>query len=499
MADLNPRNSPDDEQPIPGLNEGYAEEAPEVEDEQPRRAASARFIVDSQVGTEAAMRNAMDPANQSLAEALRLSYRVLQSVILVLIVLFLVSGFQTVDEGQSGVRTVWGKIVSVDGAEALTPGPKFSIFPYPIAEFVLFQDSNRTVDVSTPFAPAKILPTHEQMLERADVATPLTPGPRGDGSLLTRDGDLAHIEFSARYAIDQPGPFVRRVNDADASRNSAKLVDLALRRAAIHITAGASLQDIIDQTDDIRVRIQQNAQSVLDELGCGITITQVQVQRAYAPLAIEKALGNLQEARVAAAESVERARQKANEALNKIAGNDAEELLALIEQYEDVRERGEEAGADELLKAINARLEQSQSGEVAQIVQEAKAYQSRIESSLGNEYRRFASLLPAYRQNPQLLMRQHWLDVYAKVISRPDAETIYVDPLMSMRLTIAGSATVQEIRRKAMLARKEEQSKLTGWDKSYFYLRARDLTYGRPGRMLGVQDGKAVPYGATRP
>ena len=63
---------------------------PEVEEEEDARgrAASARYIVESEVGSEGALRDAMDPANQSLADALRLSFRVLQAVIVVLVVLF---------------------------------------------------------------------------------------------------------------------------------------------------------------------------------------------------------------------------------------------------------------------------------------------------------------------------------------------------------------------------------------------------------------------------
>ena len=77
-----------------------------MEVEAPRRASSAQFVVDRATGAQAAMREAMDPANQSLAEALRLSFRVLQVVIVILIALFLFSGFQTVQEGYTGVRTV---------------------------------------------------------------------------------------------------------------------------------------------------------------------------------------------------------------------------------------------------------------------------------------------------------------------------------------------------------------------------------------------------------
>src|SRR6185503_18283642 len=125
---------PQDQSPV--------ESEPLQEEEAPRRAASAQFVVEGGVGSEALLRDAMDPANQSLAEALRLSFRVLQAVIVVLIVLFLASGFKTVDDGYSGVRTLWGRIV-----QSLSPGPKFSVYPYPAGEFITFKAENREVNL----------------------------------------------------------------------------------------------------------------------------------------------------------------------------------------------------------------------------------------------------------------------------------------------------------------------------------------------------------------
>ena len=496
MADVNHPREDDDSLP-PGMGATPFGQEPEVDDDAPRRAASARFIVDSTPGAEAAMRDAMDPANQSLADALRLSFRVLQAVILVLVVLFLASGFQTVDDGESGVKTVWGKIVPEDGSEALHPGLKFSFFPYPIGEFILFQAENRTVELTDAFAPRiRGNLTHEQMLEQADLRSPLAPGI--DGSLLTRDGDLAHLKLSARYAIDQAGDFVRRINDDDKTRDADRLVRLALQRAAIHVVAGASLQEMIDQTEDIRGRIQNNAQQVLDGLRCGIQLTHVQVQDAYAPLGIKKALGDLQEARVAAAASIERARQRANETLNRVAGKDYTELNALIEQYEDSLERNNETEAASLLAAINAKLDEND-GDVSQIIQSAKAFQSQIESTLGNEYRRFSSLLPAYRSNPMLMVREQWLRMYAKLISQPDAEVLYVpDPLMSITIGIAGSTTIQEIRRKAVIARKERETNMKAMDGRSYIERASDMSIGKAGRQLKIENGKAVPLGVPR-
>ena len=100
-----------EEGPIAG---GVPSEEPLVE-EPPRRAASAAFEVAAESGSAASLRDAMDPANQSLGEALRLSYRVLQLGILALVATFLLSGFQTVQDGSAGVKTLFGAIVGEPG------------------------------------------------------------------------------------------------------------------------------------------------------------------------------------------------------------------------------------------------------------------------------------------------------------------------------------------------------------------------------------------------
>ena len=73
---------------------------PPPEEEAPRRAASARLEVRGGPGREAMLREALDPANQSLRDALRLSFRVLQLVMVVLVVVFLFSGLKTIEPGQ---------------------------------------------------------------------------------------------------------------------------------------------------------------------------------------------------------------------------------------------------------------------------------------------------------------------------------------------------------------------------------------------------------------
>ena len=107
-----------------------------LESELPRRAASAEFVVTAEAGSEAALREAMDPANQSFADALRLSFRILQLGMLALLAVFLFSGFQTVEEGDLGVQTRFGAIVGEPGMEQVGPG-LHPFWPYPVGEVVI--------------------------------------------------------------------------------------------------------------------------------------------------------------------------------------------------------------------------------------------------------------------------------------------------------------------------------------------------------------------------
>ena len=110
--------SPKSPDPVPDSGGEHDTDAPHAE----RLGKSARLSVGSTGSDRASMREAMDPANQSLGEALRLSYRILQLAIAGLVVTFLVSGFQQIPEGVTGIRTVFGKVAGEPGEETVEPG-----------------------------------------------------------------------------------------------------------------------------------------------------------------------------------------------------------------------------------------------------------------------------------------------------------------------------------------------------------------------------------------
>jgi len=80
-------------------------------EQEPRRSASAKFVVKASDDSSLDLREAMDTAHRSLAASLQLSFRALQAVMVVLVVLYLVSGFRTVEDSQTGVGTFFGAII----------------------------------------------------------------------------------------------------------------------------------------------------------------------------------------------------------------------------------------------------------------------------------------------------------------------------------------------------------------------------------------------------
>lgn len=414
------------------------EEGPEGEPAHPRRAASAEFIVKTQAGGSRILREAMDPANQSLGEALKLSYRVLQFVIVILVVLFLVSGFRSVENDQTGVQTRFGRIVAdPDTGEAeLTPGLQVSIWPYPISEFIVF-DQNGAVDLPHAFWPNALIGEARSFEEQAPQVFWHDPmrfglGPGRDGYLLLNNMEIGHILLQAFYSIDDAKKFATNIG---VGSDIERVLRLALQRGAVQTAARVNLDQFLGQEDVIAAQIREGAQALLTELDSGISIERVQVTSARAPLAVHTVLGALGQARTMADTAQTTAHANAREMMITLAGPHYEELLGLIERYEelllastdqDIMYSGE---AQSILAEIDAFLESDRlGGEVKESIEHARSYEAEIRSKLGAHARRFSGLLPQYRANPEYVIKTQWIESFNKVLSQEMAETFRIPP-----------------------------------------------------------------------
>ena len=457
----------------------------------PRRAAHADFAVEASANDVAAVRAAMNPANQSLADALKLSYRLLQFAIAGLVVAFLFSGFQTVQEGYTGVRTVFGAIEGAPGEEALSPGLQ-PFWPYPVGQVVAFEQK-RVVDLRNEFwfRSKGDQITLDQATEGADTTQPIRPGV--DGSLITADGDLAHVQLVVEYGVADP---VQLVRSFDWERRDA-LVRLAVRAAVVQTAAQLTLVELLEQRDLPAQMVRERAQAQLDRMQSGLQLASVQMPERIAPLAVRNAVQAVQAAREDAKTMVEKARQDANTRLLAAAGPRYGEILDMIAAYEvmlaqiDPAKPGTKQAADAKLAEIGRRLEQPDIGGVAsRTVSRGRAYQVQVETSLGAEQRRLASLAPSFRENPRQLVRQLWLEALRDTLTSPTAEVFSVPQgTGSLDVAIKSANDIMQARRNAELERKKLEAQMLGAQDPAFQLGSRQIMIDKAGRRL-EKDGK---------
>jgi regulator of protease activity HflC (stomatin/prohibitin superfamily) len=429
-----------------------------MEVEESRREASARFVVEEVDSKAAHLRAAMDPANQSLGEALRLSYRVLQVAIVALVLTFLFSGFESVREGSTGVKTMFGRIVEGDEGSQLSPGLT-PFWPYPIGELIVF-DQKRPVQLRSEFQPRERpnATTKEKEIEQATDNRELFA--ERDGWVMTADGDVAHLSLAAEYVVSD----ARNLLEDFAPEKTDRLVRNALMRGTVIAASKFTLDELMQSSQAAPGEVKLRTQEVLDRLGAGIEVTSITFTDRSPPRFVEGKFREVQEKREHAKTVVEQARQKVTATLTGVAGGTAfGEITELIRDYDASLLRGDIQGADELFKKIGARFEASDvSGEVARIIEQARGETALRLADLKKDATRLEGLAPAFRENPRGLVRQMWLDAVRYVLGGPEIEVLSPPTsLAELVIRIKSSQDIMQLRRAQALARKKAEQEAT--------------------------------------
>lgn len=395
-----------------------------------RRAASVTLTRD---GEEPASTSAlMDPANQSLAEALRITFRLLQIAMIVIGALFALSGFRSVREGEVGVRLLFGRAT---GGE-LPPGFQPSA-PYPFGDMVKVQRAGRPVILDTEFWPYVQSGSRDLPIDRLPSYNHLKPGQ--DGSMITGDSNIAHSRWRATF---------RRSNALSWAQNvppdqEEKIIRAAISRGIVQAVASTSIDRLLKQSSDegsVAAQAKEAAQQMLDSIGSGIEIERLYLDDKVPPLSVRPKFIAVESAASNAGKTREEAEGEAAERLSAVAGEAAPVLVDLIDRYELAIERGDEAGAASTLRTIHdifegrpveldgRVVEVRVAGEVSRVMSEAKLYASREVSERRAEYSLFRARLDQFTKNPELTIRQAWTEAYAALQGRDVVQTLTVPP-----------------------------------------------------------------------
>jgi membrane protease subunit HflK len=309
----------------------------------------------------------LDSGSQALSEALRSSFTVVRVVMVLLVVVFLGSGFFTVEQQERAIKLHFGRAVGLgEGEKALLgPGLQWSL-PYPIDEHVKVSITGIQQVRSTIGWYAT---TPEQELAGTEPPAGGSLNPAVDGYTLTADNNIVHTRVTLTYRIKDPVTYVFSfVNASNAVQNA---LDNSLLFAASHFTIDDILyKDVLGFREAVRKRVTE----LVDKQGLGIAVEQCSVQRVP-PRQLKDAFDSVLKAEVNRSKVLNDARSDENKVLSK-AGADASSRTNLAES-DRVR----------LVNDVSSRADQ------------------------------FKNLLPKFNANPSLFARQRLTDTLGRVFT----------------------------------------------------------------------------------
>ena len=204
-----------------------------------------------------------DSNSQALEEALRSSFVIVKVAMVLMVVVFLGSGFFTVGASEKAVILRFGKPVG-EGQKALLSAGLHWSYPYPIDEVVkipINENQNVTSLVGWYFT------TPEQELSGEELPAGQSLNPAMDGYVITADHNIIHVRATLYYHIDDPLQYVFEFS------NAAQIVENTLTTALVQTAARYNVDDILqrDQTgfkEAVGLRVAELAEK--EKLGISI-------------------------------------------------------------------------------------------------------------------------------------------------------------------------------------------------------------------------------------
>ena len=414
-------------------------DAPDTKPETPNERGSSRIALrDSTAAiTESA---ALDPANQSLLDALRITYRLLMAGMVALAGLYLLSGFQPINEGERGVSLVFGKIQNPN----LQSGFQFS-FPPPIGEMVRVSTAIETVEISEAFFPQLNERDRTKPMSELINAARGSLDPNRDGSLITADQNLAHTRWSLSYERVNTSEFLQNIS----AEHEREIITSAVERGITQAIARVNIDDLLRQTQsgsrDITSQARMSAQQMLDDLGSGITITTLNLVAQGPPLALMRDFDKVGEAQAKANTQRQEAETQALNRRNEAAGRAAPVLLELIDEYERATELNDATARELALANIDAVMlgesitlsrengtevipSDLVSGEVTSVVSMARQDALDAVSEARTDLGIFRAKLEQFEANSRLTLHREWSDAVSAFMARDNVQVLYVPP-----------------------------------------------------------------------
>ena len=376
-------------------------------------------------------RGVMDPANRSLTDALKISYAILQLGMILLAVLFVFSGFRTVQENERGIRVLFGQPTD----RTLDPGGHLT-WPHPLGEMVAVDVGTVTVPIDLPFF---VRPRRSgEGQDDFDFAPDRLPMPRSlnpaqHGSLITADGAIAHTRWQVVYRRASHFDFAENIHP----ESERAIVTMAVQRGVVHAVATTTIDDLLKQSAGENANVAREArrlaQATLDGVDSGLRIDNLYLVDKIPPTALIQDFNAVANAESEAGQRRERAEQTRRTLLNGVAGPAAESIVRAIEAYELTLAASPTPEQEAALQAVFMMLESgvpatddsaplAVSGWVASTLDQSRVQSDMAIRSAESQALLFEANLEQFRANPRLMVTRHWTQAFRTFLSRPEVE-----------------------------------------------------------------------------
>ena len=422
---------------------------------------------------------AMDAAQKSLAEAMRLSFRVLTLIMIVVIVAYLCTGIRSIEPQQVGILKVFGKQVG-EAREGLVYN-----WPFPVGEIELINTSQEELALDDFWLHEPAKDRAKPLSERRPMSKGLRPG--WDGALLTGDRYLLHAKLSCTYSVRRPVAYRRHVSNPAETIRSA-VCRAAIRAAARRTAAGIRRTEKEQFVKDIE-RFARQELNILTETQTGdeaVYITRVLVTNVSWPLGALPKFLEAQKARNDRQKQIATAKGEAADILSDAAGSlNVDKLVGkvlwtaatsgpttqaatrpagvdeggLIGQYAAAVADDDNDTARRLLREIDeVLLSPATKGEASKILEEAKGQASGIREAAKQRAERFERLVAEYRRAPGFMLKRYWDEAVDEILSSPTNEKYFLSLGKGKTiLKINGDPRVRKGIRDALRTKMEEK------------------------------------------
>lgn len=319
----------------------------------------------------------LDPANQALSEALRISFVVLKLVMVAVVLLFILSGFFHVQENEQAVVLRFGKVTGSGAERILGPGLHWSL-PYPIEEIInipgkntirqleignfwYYQTAKEKMGLPDYYDQSKLQFTRDgytltasrsviSALNEADLA----------GKVGEDDYNIMHSRWNIHYKVIEPVPFIEQL--WDGTEMGWFRVDALLRNvlaeAVIRVSAKHDIDWLIwEAPQRFGHEVELIMKEELARLGVGLEISELVLIDKVAPRQVKDAFERVTNAGMIAGRMTSKAQTDAQAALTS-AKSQAEIKKADAQAY--YKKIVDEARADaNVLTELLAKIDQA--------------------------------------------------------------------------------------------------------------------------------------------